>query len=242
MEDFFDKEYFEGRGNGKYCGGYEGYEFANFYPYFNTVAQALIDVFDVSAVLDIGCAKGYFVLAFQELGIKAYGIDISNYALLNVHEKVNNRIIRGDVDRGRLPFVKDFFDLISMTEVLEHVRNYDRLLKELRIILRPGGILYITTPSRQLKSRRDASHVNVHERSFWLKVFQEHGYQLVDNSSYHKMVGAVVDGLLQQKPASNIGRILIQLGVLGKSIRRWLITLDINYHFYTNLFVLRVLK
>ena len=43
-------------------------------------------------VLDIGCAKGFFVNDLVDKGIDAYGIDISSYAIKNCHPKIKNRL------------------------------------------------------------------------------------------------------------------------------------------------------
>lgn len=45
--------------------------------YFRAIAEELIKEFNPSAVLDIGCAEGLLVHVFRDLGLKAYGVDVS---------------------------------------------------------------------------------------------------------------------------------------------------------------------
>jgi hypothetical protein len=71
-------------------------------------------------------------------------------------------------------------------------------------------------------------------------MFQRHGYELADKLSYRKVSRAVVDGFSKQSPGSTIGKGLIKFGKFGKVIRRWMLTFDVKYQLYTNLFILRV--
>ena len=56
--------------------------------FFINVAKAIVDTFHPATVLDAGCALGFLVEEFRRLGVKAYGIDISEYAISQVDESV----------------------------------------------------------------------------------------------------------------------------------------------------------
>ena len=53
---------------------------AQWKPFFENIAKNIVELFDPKTVLDAGCAFGYLVKAFRDLGIEAYGFDISEYA------------------------------------------------------------------------------------------------------------------------------------------------------------------
>ncbi|VVM06947.1 putative S-adenosylmethionine-dependent methyltransferase/MSMEI_2290 [Methylacidimicrobium cyclopophantes] len=59
-----------------------------------------------------------------------------------------------DLNRDPLPYESAFFDAVSCTEVIEHLDDYRRLLREIFRVLRPGGIVVLSTPNiLNLKSR-----------------------------------------------------------------------------------------
>jgi 2-polyprenyl-3-methyl-5-hydroxy-6-metoxy-1,4-benzoquinol methylase len=59
-----------------------------------------------------------------------------------------------DLDREPLPYPDDTFDLITFTEVIEHVENHRAVLRDIQRVLKSGGLVLITTPNiLNLKSR-----------------------------------------------------------------------------------------
>jgi len=74
----FDKEFFDGARET----GYGGYvDDGRWLAVALRMALHYGLVEGISRVLDIGCAKGFLVKAFRDLGIRAYGIDVSEYAI-----------------------------------------------------------------------------------------------------------------------------------------------------------------
>ncbi|MDD9900979.1 MAG: class I SAM-dependent methyltransferase [Alphaproteobacteria bacterium] len=96
--------------------------------------------------LDIGCNIGFTVEAAHQLGLEAYGIDIDTDAIeqARLHYPAAGRFEAVPVEdyatRG------DTFDMIYMSEVVEHVRDPDTFIAAVAKLLRPGGVLYITAP------------------------------------------------------------------------------------------------
>ena len=59
-----------------------------------------------------------------------------------------------DLNQGELPYESATFDLVTFTEVAEHLENYRAILREIHRVLKPGGIVLVTTPNvLNLKSR-----------------------------------------------------------------------------------------
>ena len=102
--------------------------------------------FRVHRTLDVGCATGFLVEALRELGLDAYGCDVSAYAVEHAAPGALGYVQAGDLDRG-LPYADGEFDLVTGLEILEHLApdQVPGALAELRRVC--GGIVYVTIPS-----------------------------------------------------------------------------------------------
>ena len=107
-------------------------------------------------VLDIGCGAGYFLMMIREryakcgFAPKLVGIDISDAQLSYTVQRMTKEGVDAVVVHGNgeyLPFADEAFDLITCSEVIEHVRNPHRALRDMRRILKPEGLLLLSTPS-----------------------------------------------------------------------------------------------
>jgi 2-polyprenyl-3-methyl-5-hydroxy-6-metoxy-1,4-benzoquinol methylase len=117
---------------------------------FETLLKPLIDE-RLPDSLDVGCGHGQFVFTACSNGWNARGIDLSESAI-QVGKSFGVPIEARDVfDRSILP---DSFDLVTMFEFIEHLSNPGRFLKRAETIVRPGGIVYITTPNFDSLERR----------------------------------------------------------------------------------------
>jgi ubiquinone/menaquinone biosynthesis C-methylase UbiE len=102
-------------------------------------------------LLDIGCASGYYSVAFAKAGGLVAGIDISDASIELARRRAKQEAVadRCDFRTGdmrRLPFAEGSFDAVLMVEVLEHVREQRQAVGEALRVLRPGGELVLTTP------------------------------------------------------------------------------------------------
>jgi 2-polyprenyl-3-methyl-5-hydroxy-6-metoxy-1,4-benzoquinol methylase len=97
-------------------------------------------------ILDIGCATGFFLDAARQRGWNPYGVELSDYSSDIARKKIGtDRIITGRVEDAA--FKDATFDAIVMTDVIEHVCDVHSFLGEVSRILKPGGIISITTPN-----------------------------------------------------------------------------------------------
>lgn len=104
------------------------------------------------AVLDIGSAWGFNVMALSQLGYDAVGMDLvpDQFAAGEIIARENG--VRFNVlgaNAASLPFADASFDAITMVETFEHIYIDDRpaALAECRRVLRPGGTLVMSTPN-----------------------------------------------------------------------------------------------
>lgn len=97
-------------------------------------------------VLDVGCGTGDLgYLIRQKYDCEVFGIDLNKYAVKQARKiKVKARL--SDLEK-RWPYQKDYFDLVISVQVVEHLLNPDHFLKESKRVLKPNGLLVISTPN-----------------------------------------------------------------------------------------------
>jgi SAM-dependent methyltransferase len=104
-------------------------------------------------ILDVGCGTGVTGLSFTREG-KVFGVDSSALAVEFARRRGLQRIARS-VGEG-LPFTSGQFDLITSSDVLEHIEDDRAVLCEMARVARPGGLLVIVVPAfPSLWSNRD---------------------------------------------------------------------------------------
>ncbi|HEX6652045.1 MAG TPA: methyltransferase domain-containing protein [Thermoleophilaceae bacterium] len=99
----------------------------------------------VDRALDVGCGDGRLT-AHLDAG-ELTGADVSAVALGRARSRLPDaRLVELDPD-APLPLGDAEFDLILVAETLEHVRDVQLFMSEVRRVLRPGGTLALTTPA-----------------------------------------------------------------------------------------------
>lgn len=94
--------------------------------------------------LDIGCGEGYSLIEAFSRGWSVYGIDITDHRIETAKDN-GIRFINSDLMNAKLP--SEFFDIVYLDSVLEHVYNPSEYLTEIKRILKKGGILYLGVPN-----------------------------------------------------------------------------------------------
>lgn len=97
-------------------------------------------------VLDLGCGAGAFTAALAAAGARPVGADVAEAAVRRAREREPGLDFRLVPTDGPLPFADAEFDAVWASEVIEHVADTGGWLSEVRRVLRPGGLLLLTTP------------------------------------------------------------------------------------------------
>jgi len=99
-------------------------------------------------VIDIGCNAGASSFVWAEIGHRVAGLDINEPLLTIARERAAAAGYRIDFRLGsatELPWPDGSCDVCMVPELLEHVVDWQRCLDEFCRVLRPGGVLYIST-------------------------------------------------------------------------------------------------
>ena len=103
------------------------------------------------SVLDVGCGAALVADKLGDLPLDYVGLDYGGHHIEFAAEKlrtgpplaVKRRFVRGDAEH--LPFRDNLFDVVVMSEVIEHLLRPELAVWEIARVLRPGGVLVLTT-------------------------------------------------------------------------------------------------
>ena len=106
-------------------------------------------------ILDVGCGGGIICEPLARLGAKVTGIDFApnNIKAAKIHSKKNKlkiNYIYKDIEKSKLD---EKFDIILMFEVLEHLDNWKKTIKNIKKNLNKNGLIIISTINRNLLSK-----------------------------------------------------------------------------------------
>jgi SAM-dependent methyltransferase len=104
----------------------------------------MADIRGNGKLLDIGCATGFFLEMASQMGYKAVGVEISDFASKYGSEKLGLNIINKELRAAK--FQEASFDIVTLWDVIEHFPDPRLELIEINRILVKGGIIGIITP------------------------------------------------------------------------------------------------
>jgi 2-polyprenyl-3-methyl-5-hydroxy-6-metoxy-1,4-benzoquinol methylase len=117
---------------------------------FGKERVAIVDRFlprdgrDGLRLLDVGCATGFFVQAAKDAGWAASGIEANPSAAAFAQK--NGLDVRNETIEDTT-FADGTFDVVTLFEVIEHVKQPMAILRKAHALLKPGGMLFIYTPN-----------------------------------------------------------------------------------------------
>jgi SAM-dependent methyltransferase len=119
-------------------------------------------------VLDLASGEGYGSSLISSVAYRVVGIDVSHEAVEHAratYRAENLQFLVGRCDA--IPLEKSSIDLVVCFETIEHIQNHEATFDEFRRVLRPEGLLLLSTPDRDVYSgelKRD-NPFHVHELS-----------------------------------------------------------------------------
>jgi len=140
--------------------------------------------------LDVGCAYGFVKDLLDRLGYCAFGMDASRFAIRQGTKLRIDKLALSDI--SHLPFRASSFDLVTCFEVLEHVSDPKTALNELHRILKPRGILLMSTPSTGAIARLIdlltlepfTSHISIKSVDEWTKLLFEASFLVIKTQPF----------------------------------------------------------
>lgn len=107
-------------------------------------------------ILDVGCFAGFFLELARQRGWEIYGIEPSTWAR-SFAKKKGIKLVGKTIEDAKLP--SNYFDTITMWDVIEHLSQPKIAIKKLYKTLKPDGVIAVGTPDVE---------------SFMFKMLREH--------------------------------------------------------------------
>ena len=106
-------------------------------------------------ILDIGCGGGLVSEGMSKIGANVTGLDFvsENIRIAKTHAKKSNLKINYFVCDFEKEKIKSKYDVIVIFEVLEHLDNWEKFIKKIRLNLKKNGVLILSTINRNLISK-----------------------------------------------------------------------------------------
>lgn len=161
-------------------------------------------------VLDLGCATGGVARALVDWGCTVYGFELDPEAAV-LAESVCKRVVVGDLDTVDLTreFKAERFDVVLAGDVLEHVMDPARVLRQAKALLADDGYVVVSVPNMAHGSVRlallhgdlppsdtgllDRTHIQYLTRSSFTKLLEDAGFAV-----------AIMDGTVQRIADSEV--------------------------------------
>ena len=100
-------------------------------------------------VLDVACGEGYGSRLLAGVAAEVAGVDIDEATIKHATQKYqapNLHFITGAADA--IPFEDQRFDLVVSFETIEHHDRHEEMMQEIKRVLKPGGMLIISSPDK----------------------------------------------------------------------------------------------
>jgi len=236
LKDLYSEEYFNNTDSSHF--GYENY-IADEEKIIKTFSKRMSEIEKFSKkkgnLLDIGCATGFFMKAAKNRKWNVEGVEISEFAAQHAIKKYHFKIHIDDFLLLKLP--NNYYDVITLWDVVEHFYDPVAALKKINKILAPGGILVLSTPdveSFPAKLTKDKGvgyklsdeHLTYFSVETMKKLLESTGFVLTKKTHIGKHVSLPMLS----------DRVSIYSPVLGKLVKLVGSFLSENYFLYVNPF------
>jgi SAM-dependent methyltransferase len=159
-------------------------------------------------LLDVGCATGVFLDGMRQRGWNVTGVEVNVKAAQYARERLGLEVFIGELEEAGYPDAS--FDVVTLWDVLEHVRDPRRMLGEIARVLRcpehvegrPGGLLVLSLPNPDCLEARlfgpywagwdVPRHLYIFSRPVLGRLLAETGFQIQEVSSFTGLYHAFV--------------------------------------------------
>jgi len=166
-----------------------------------------------AAILDVGCGTAWLAEHFENYA----GIDGSPDAVAAARAK-GREIALGDVTEP-LPFEDARFDGVVLKDLLEHVPDPVAVVREARRVLRPGGVVFASSPDAQRWVWNDYTHRRPFTRRSFRLLFSDQGFDVRHVGYESVMPGTgIVSGYTKRKRRPRVLELAAWLPIVRRNV------------------------
>lgn len=163
-------------------------------------------------LLDVGCGGGRLLNRMKKRGWQVEGTDFDAQAAQRVSSRYGIKAHVGDLPQCQLP--ENNFDAITMSQAIEHLYDPKANLRECLRLLKPGGLLVLTTPNvhsigaekfgANWRGWEAPRHLHLFSVASLQKLVQQLGFEVIDARTYTCSAGVyrVSREIAEGRPAS----------------------------------------
>ena len=119
-------------------------------------------------LLDLGSGDGSFVAACKDNHVNAFALDAYSHKI--------------DFEFDKIPFEDCQFDFITLTSVIEHIKNPKNILTEIRRVLKDNGYVIISTPNFKYSHKfffNDPTHVKPYTNKSIVELLNFYNFEVI---------------------------------------------------------------
>lgn len=168
-------------------------------------------------LLDVGCGEGFIIDFVRNRVTKTYGLDKSVKCLKRAANKgIITKCI--DLDNERIPYGDNYFDVVICLDVIEHIRDPIKLLKDIFRVLKLEGKLILSAPNIRFsdylfqlivkghfpitsenKSAYDGGHIHYFTFSDLKEILRNLGFQIISEEGIINKLKRGIKGKVAEK-------------------------------------------
>lgn len=239
LEAIYGKDYFHGREYADYI--LEGPSLEDNFRRRLRALTRFVPEHRSKTLFEIGCAYGFFLELARNEFARAHGVDISEHAVRHAKETVGAEAVKADfLEDG----IGEGFDVYCLWDTIEHLAEPGRVIAKISRVIRPGGVLAVTTgdigsllariQGRSWRMIHPPTHLHYFSRLTLGRLLERYGFEVlrVEYPSTTRTLRMILSGLLVlgRPPSSwtvSLYRVLERLPFLDLSVP--LNTFDIMY-------------
>jgi 2-polyprenyl-3-methyl-5-hydroxy-6-metoxy-1,4-benzoquinol methylase len=150
-------------------------------------------------ILDIGCSSGYFLNIAKKNSWRTYGVELNEK---EIKEAIKNHYVVNENFFNLKDRFNFKFDAITMWDVIEHIKDCNKLLQNLRKILNYGGIFFFQTPNvDSLAARILQEKCNVFDGFEHVNLFNERNILMLAKKNNFKVIS--IESVISEIPIIN---------------------------------------
>ncbi len=157
------------------------------------------------SVLDLACGEGYGSYMLSKYATAVLGVDLSNEVIAHAKRKYANKTENLRFQQGsasKLSLQDSAFDVVVSYETIEHLYEQSEMLKEIRRVLKPDGILIISSPNKPVYSKNGEYQNHFHVKELDFSEFDrllKKQFKAVEYFGQRLQIGSIIKSVDQNK-------------------------------------------